>query len=187
MCVFIACLGTETNTFSPLPTGWDTFRETMLFRDGDKATDHEPMLFSEPLHIWRKEAEARGWEVVESIAAFAQPAGVCVRSVYEGLRDELLRDLEAAMPVDIALINMHGAMVADGYLDCEGDILQRVRAVIGPDRVLGGELDLHCSITGEMVEAADALITFKEYPHIDTPLRAKELIDICARTARRRG
>lgn len=183
MRVFIACLGTETNTFSPLPTGWDTFRDTMLFRDGDKATDHEPMLFSEPLHIWRKEAEARGWEVVESIAAFAQPAGVCVRSVYEGLRDELLRDLEAAMPVDIALINMHGAMVADGYLDCEGDILQRVRAVIGPDRVLGGELDLHCSITGEMVEAADTLITFKEYPHIDAPLRAKELIDICARTA----
>ena len=145
MRVFIASLGTETNTFSPLPTGWDTFRDTMLFRDGDKATDHEPMLFSEPLHVWRRQAEARGWEVVESIAAFAQPAGVCVRAVYEGLRDEMLRDLEAAMPVDIALINMHGAMVADGYLDCEGDMLSRVRAIVGPDRVVGGELDLHCS------------------------------------------
>ena len=183
MRVFIACLGTETNTFSPLPTGWKTFQDTMLFRDGNKATDHEPMLFSEPLHVWRKEAEARGWDVVESIAAFATPAGVCVKAVYEGLRDELLRDLEAAMPVDIALINMHGAMVADGYLDCEGDILQRVRAIVGPDKVVGGELDLHCSVTPEMVGAADCLITFKEYPHVDAPDRAKELFDICARTA----
>ncbi len=183
MRVFIACLGTETNTFSPLPTGWATFADTMLFRDGLKATDHEPMLFSEPLHVWRRQAEARGWEVVESIAAFAQPAGVCVRSVYESLRDEMLRDLEAAMPVDIALINMHGAMVAEGYLDCEGDMLGRIRAMIGPDRVLGGELDLHCSVTPEMVGAADVLVTFKEYPHVDAPARAKELFDICARTA----
>ena len=183
MRVFIASLGTETNTFSPLPTGWETFRDTMLFHDGDKATDHEPLLFSEPLHVWRREAETRGWEVVESIAAFAQPAGVCVRSVYEALRDEMLRDLEAAMPVDIALINMHGAMVAEGYLDCEGDMLARVRAILGPDRVLGGELDLHCSVTGEMVQAADVLITFKEYPHIDAPQRARELFDLCADTA----
>jgi len=181
MRVFIACLGTETNTFSPLPTGWDTFRETMLFH-GD-ATQHEPMLFSEPLHVWRREAEARGWEVVESVAAFAQPAGLCVRSVYESLRDELLNDLEQAMPVDIALINMHGAMVAEGYLDCEGDLLKRVRALVGPNKVVGGELDLHCSITGQMVQAADALVTFKEYPHIDAPQRAKELFDLCADAA----
>ena len=47
--VFIACLGTETNTFSNLPTGWKTFEETMLFY-GD-ATDNEPNTFSLPLHI----------------------------------------------------------------------------------------------------------------------------------------
>jgi microcystin degradation protein MlrC len=181
MKVFIASLGTETNTFSPLPTGWATFEDTMLFH-GD-ATQHEPMLFSEPLHVWRKMAEAQGWEVVESVAAFAQPAGICVRAVYDALLGELLRDLEAAMPVDIALINMHGAMVADGCLDCEGDILSKVRAVVGPDRVVGGELDLHCSVTGQMLEAADALITFKEYPHIDAPLRAEELFRLCADTA----
>jgi len=183
MRVFIACLGTETNTFSPLPTGWGTFRDTMLFHRGAKATDAEPMLFSEPLHVWKRLAAERGFELVESIAAFAQPAGVCVRAVYESLRDELLRDLAAAGPVDIALINMHGAMVADGYLDCEGDILQRVRAVVGPDKIVGAELDLHCSITGRMVEAADAIVTFKEYPHIDAPQRAEELFRLCADAA----
>ena len=71
--VFIACLGTETNTFSNLPTGWKTFEETMLFY-GD-ATDNEPNTFSLPLHIWRKRSEERNYEVIESVAAFAQPGG----------------------------------------------------------------------------------------------------------------
>ena len=70
MKVFIACLGTETNTFSNLPI-WKTFEETMLFY-GD-ATDNEPNTFSLPLHIWRKRSEERNYEVIESVAAFAQP------------------------------------------------------------------------------------------------------------------
>lgn len=177
MKVFIACLGTETNSFSAMPTGWSTFQETMLHR-GD-ATRHEATTFSQPLHVWRKATEERQGEVVESLAAFAQPAGPTVRAVYESLRDELLADLEAALPVDIVLLSMHGAMTADGYLDCEGDLLARCRAIVGPDVVIGGELDLHCSITPKMTENADALVLFKEYPHVDVGERAQELFDIC--------
>ena len=69
MRVFIACLGTETNSFAPVPTGYQTFAETMLFH-GD-ATKHEPTGFSEPLHLWRKLTEERQGTVIESIAAFA--------------------------------------------------------------------------------------------------------------------
>jgi len=177
MKVFIACLGTETNTFSPIPTGLENFEETMLFR-GD-ATRHTADLFTAPLHAWRQAAELEQANVVESIAAFAQPAGPTIRKVYEDLRDELLADLKAALPVDMVLVSMHGAMVADGYIDCEGDLLSRCRELAGPDAVIGGELDLHCSITPEMRAAADALITFKEYPHIDTRERAEELYALC--------
>ncbi len=176
MKAFIACLGTETNTFSPIPTGMQNFAETMLFH-GD-ATQHEPNLFSEPLHVWRQCAEARNWEVAESIAAFAQPAGTTVGPVYEALRDELLDDLRKAMPVDMVLLCMHGAMVAEGYLDCEGDILESVRKVVGPDAAVGCELDLHCSITKRMTDNADVIITFKEYPHIDGKERAEELFEV---------
>ena len=175
--LFIAALGTETNTFSPIPTALRGFEQSMLFR-GD-ATQHPPMLFSEPLHVWAKAGKERGMTISESIAAFAQPSGTCVRHVYEDLRDTVLADLKAAMPVDIVLLSMHGAMVADGYDDCEGDLLTHVRAIVGPDAAVGGELDLHCSITPEMLAAADVLITFKEYPHIDAAARASELFDIC--------
>jgi len=180
MKVFIACLGTETNTFSPIPTGYDSFCETMLYR-GD-ATRHPANLFSAPLHVWRARAEADGATVVESLAAFAEPAGPTVRSVYESLRDELLTDLQSAMPVDLVLINLHGAMVADGYDDCEGDLLSRCREITGAQAVIGGELDLHCSVTPAMMAAANVLITFKEYPHTDPEERAEELYAICRDT-----
>ncbi|MFP6748595.1 MAG: M81 family metallopeptidase, partial [Alphaproteobacteria bacterium] len=177
MKIFIACLGTETNTFSPIPTGMENFRETTLFH-GD-ATRHAPELFTAALHVWRRNGEMEQATVVESLAAFAQPAGITVAKVYEELRDELLSDLRHALPVDMVLLSMHGAMVAEGYDDCEGDLLSRCRALVGPNTVIGGELDLHCSLTPAMCGAADALVTFKEYPHIDPAERAEELYAIC--------
>ncbi len=177
MRVFIACLGTETNTFSSLPTGEQTFRDTSYF-EGD-ATRHAPTPFTQPLHIWRKRAEERGHEVVEGLCAFAQPAGRTVRRVYEDYRDRILAQARAALPLDLVLVNMHGAMVAEGYDDCEGDLLARLRAVAGPDTVIGGELDLHCHITPGMLEAATALVTYKEYPHVDIGERAEDLFRLC--------
>ena len=184
MRVFIACLGTETNTFSSLPTGEQTYRDTAVF-DGD-ATRHAPNPFSLPMHIWRKRAEAEGHEVVEGLCAFAQPAGRTIRRVYEDYRNRILEQAQAAMPLDLVLVNMHGAMVAEGYDDCEGDLLAGLRAVVGPDAVIGGELDLHCHITPLMLEAATALITYKEYPHIDIGERAKDLFRLCHDAARGR-
>jgi microcystin degradation protein MlrC len=180
--LFIACLGTETNTFSNMPTGLENFEETMLFH-GD-ATEKCDGLFAIPLKIWRRRGEAHQAEVVESLGAFAQPAGPTVRKVYEGFRDEILTDLKAAMPVDVVMLSLHGAMVAEGYDDCEGDLIENVRAIVGPEAVIGAELDLHCSITEKIVSNANIIITFKEYPHIDAAERAEELFDICLGASR---
>lgn len=179
MRTFIACLGTETNSFSPMPTGLTTFRENMLYH-GD-ATRHTASTFSLPLHVWRRRTEELQGQLVESLAAFAQPAGPTVRSVYEGFRDKILADLRKALPVDIVLLSLHGAMTAEGYEDCEGDLLAHVRAVVGDEVIVGAELDLHCSLTDKMVVNADALVLFKEYPHVDVGERAEELFDICRR------
>ena len=128
MKVFTATLGTETNTFSPLPTGLQTFEECMLIRAGEHPD--RPLLFTGPLWAARKFAAERNWEVVEGTCAFATPAGKTTRAVYESLRDEILDQLKAAMPVDMVALGMHGAMVADGYDDCEGDLLARVREIL---------------------------------------------------------
>ncbi len=176
MKIFIASLATETNTFSPLPTGYRTFEETVLLRD---ASRRPATIGTAPVIEWRKAAEADGHTVVESLTTFAQPAGATIRSVYEAFRDEILGDLKAALPVDMVLLFLHGAMVADGYDDCEGDVLARARALVGPGVPVGCELDLHCHLTQQMLDAATAIVTYKEYPHIDTAARARELYALC--------
>ncbi|MCY3757015.1 MAG: M81 family metallopeptidase [Acidobacteria bacterium] len=181
MKLFLASLGTETNTFSPFPTGYRTFEETCLVRGGRHGPD--PFLFAVPLILWRRLALRNGWSVAESLCAFAQPSGVTLGPVYESFREEILADLRRAMPVDMVLLSLHGAMVAEGYDDCEGDLLARIRAMVGPKVPVGVELDLHCHLTRRMVEEATAIVSFKEYPHTDAADRAKELFHILSATA----
>lgn len=182
MRIFISGFSTETNTFSPIPTGGSSFRDG-VFRRRDASLDPTAP-WSAPQRAWRATFEGAGYEVVESISAFAQPAGTTVRAVYEELRDTILDDLRAAMPVSAVVLFMHGAMVAEGYDDCEGDLLSRVRAMVGPDVPVGVELDLHCHLTAAMIAAATAIVTYKEYPHTDVAARAVEVGDIILRTLR---
>jgi microcystin degradation protein MlrC len=177
--LFTACLGTETNTFSPIPTGPELFRRTMLTRGG--AHGDRPGIFALPLIAWRERARSLGWRVVEGIAAFATPAGNTTRAAFESLRDEILGELRGALPVDAVLLNLHGAMIADGYPDAEGDLIGRVREIVGPDSFIGVELDLHCHLTRQKVAAASAIVIYKEYPHVDVTDRAQELFTLAER------
>ncbi len=180
MRIFTACLGTETHTWAPLPTDTKAFENTYLVRGGDhpKAVN----MFGVPLQLWRGHAEALGWETVESLCAFATPSGLTVKRTYEAYRDEILADLKAALPVDAVMLSLHGAMVADGYDDCQDDLVHRVREIVGSDVFIGCELDLHCHISRRFVDDINAVVIFKEYPHVDFADRAEELWAIMART-----
>lgn len=173
MKIFTACLGTETHTGAPLPTDLSSFETSHLVRHGEHG--EIPHAFGAPLVMWREYARAKGWEVVESVSAFATPSGLTVRKVYEDLRDEILNDLRAAMPVDGVMLSLHGAMVADGYDDCEEDLTHRIREIIGPDAPIGVEFDLHCHITRQFIKDISALVIYKEYPHTDSRERADDL------------
>jgi microcystin degradation protein MlrC len=175
MKIFIAGLSTETNSFSPLPTGMISFNEGSIHH-GD-ATQDAVQYWTGPLHVWRSRAEADGHTVIESLSAHAQPAGLTVKAVYEGFRDEILRDLKAAQDADIILFALHGAMIADGYDDCEGDLIAACRQ-IAPKAVIGGLLDPHCHLTDLMMDNASVLVAFKEYPHIDIQARADDLFTL---------
>jgi microcystin degradation protein MlrC len=183
MRVFTATLVTETNTFSPIPTGMAAFRHDLLCRAGEHPD--RPTLFTGPLWAARQRAKERNWQLSEGLCAVAQPGGITARATYEALRDELLDDLRRALPVDMVLLQLHGAMVADGYEDCEADVLARVRALVGQDTVVGVELDSHCHLSAAMLQPADVMVIFKEYPHTDALERAFELVDLCAATATR--
>lgn len=173
--VFCAALATETNTFGPLPSERRHFEEWFLYRAGEHPQTGST-LFTAPLWIARQRASEYGWKIKEGLCAAAFPSGRTTKATYEALRDELLGDLSAAMPVDIVLLGLHGAMAADGYDDCEGDLLKRVRSMVGPSAIIGAELDPHCHLSREMVEAADLLVAFHDYPHTDSIERAEKLV-----------
>lgn len=177
MKVFSATLATETNTFSPIPTGLDSFRQGNWFPAGTHPP--EMTLFSGPLFAARQRAQSHGLSLAEGLVAAAQPSGRVTRSAYETLRDQVLADLDAAGPVSIVLLGLHGAMAADGYDDCEGDLLSRVRQRVGPEVVIGATLDPHCHLSERMVDSANLLICWKHYPHTDGLERALELVDLC--------
>lgn len=180
MRIFTASLATETNTFAPTPTGRSAFENGIYFPGGSHP-DH-PTPFAGPLWAARERAKERGWTVIEGLVAAAWPSGNTTRQVYEDLRDQILADLRAALPVDMVVLGMHGAMVAEGYDDCEGDLLARAREIVGPDVSLGATLDPHGHLTEVMVDSADLLISWKEYPHTDIYDRAFELVDILTDT-----
>ncbi len=181
MKVFIAGFDTETNTFAPIPTGYASFAETFMAH-GD-ATRRPINYCSNQLLIWRTQAEARGWAVVESLCTYAEPGGRITASAYRQIRDEILDDLRAALPVDVVLLALHGATAAEGCDDCEGDLLAAARAIVGPDAIVGAELDLHCHLTEAMLANASVLVIYKEYPHTDIGDRAAELFAIAADAA----
>jgi microcystin degradation protein MlrC len=178
--LFAGGVATETNVFSPLPTGP---RDYAVARPGDPRELRDDILAGTTFARYAAVAEAHACEYVQGTYAFALPAGVTSRHAYEELRDVLLQEIGDASPLDGLLLTLHGAMVAEGYVDCEQDLVARARAVVGSETVIGVLLDLHCDVAQAMVDAADVVVTYKEYPHTDINDRADELAVLVIATA----
>lgn len=133
-------------------------------------------------------AERNGFELVPLLRASAFPNGLIVRGDYDALKQELLDRLAQAEkdggPVDGVLLDLHGAMVVDGIDDGDGDVIAAFRDYLGPDRPIVVTQDLHGNHTRARVDAADALVGFDTFPHIDMAERGVEAADIIARTVR---
>jgi len=181
MKIFAAQLSTETNTFAPCPTGWGGFQEFGIFR-GD-ASLRAPESVGYLMAELRRLVQADGNALAEGLSAEAQPSGPVIRAVYETLRDEIVAGVRAALPLDAVVLMLHGAMVAQHYDDCEGDLLARIREVVGPNVPIAATLDPHCHFTAQMQRAADVLIAYKEYPHTDAIDRLREAYKLVTQAA----
>jgi microcystin degradation protein MlrC len=133
-------------------------------------------------------AQNNDFELVPLLRASAFPNGLVVRQDYDALKRELLDRLAEAEresgPVDGALLDLHGAMVIDGIDDGDGDLIEAFRDYLGPDRPIVVTQDLHGNHTLARVAAADALVGFDTFPHIDMAERGVEAAEIIARTVR---
>lgn len=184
MRIFSATIATETNTFSPMPTSLDHYKESVFYRPGEHPAD-APRMCTAPLFVARRRAAAEGFTLIEGSCFAASPAGTTNRADYEFMRDEILAQVKAALPLDGVLLGLHGAMVAHGHDDTEGDVIARVRVLVGPGCVIGVELDPHCHLTLKRVHLSDIIVLYKEFPHTDVVERAEDLLTLVLRTIRK--
>ena len=163
--VLLAQFMHETNTFSKLPTTLDDYRRRFLV-EGEaivpkfKGTKNE-------MGGYIDAAAKYGWEPVYAVAANATPSGTLTKETWETIRDIILDTAKKAGKLDGICLSLHGAMVTETEDDAEGALLEALRKIVGPDVPIAATLDLHANATIRMANNANALVSYRTYPHID--------------------
>ncbi len=166
----------ETNTFVDGLTGLDPFVNPGAFPGLLRGQEVLDTLRGSRMCVggYLAMAESLKMELAPLIWTFAQPSATVRHAVYEDLKERLLERLREALPVQGVLLDLHGAMVTDRLEDVEGDLLRRVRQMVGPRVPVMATLDFHANISPRMANQADALIGYDTYPHVDNFERGQE-------------
>ncbi len=162
----------ESHSFAPVATNWPDF-----LKPGGLPALQRPDAMMAGLAGTSTcaggaitEAASHGVSIAPLGWCFANPAGPVTREAFERISamivDALSEALEAA-PLDGVFLDLHGAMVSDDYPDAEGELMRRVRAVVGDAMPLAITLDPHANMTREMAERADVVVPYRTYPHVD--------------------
>ena len=159
----------ETNTFSPVPASLADFETPDawpgLTRGG--AMLEAVAGINLPVAGFVQEARSLHHELVPLTWCSAQPSGRVTRDAYEHVSALLLDDLQHAGSVDGVYLDLHGAMVAEHIDDADGELLRRVRTLVGPDVPIVASLDYHANVSALMAHASTALVSYRTYPHVD--------------------
>jgi microcystin degradation protein MlrC len=171
----------ETNTFAPLEATLADFEQA----DAWPGLTSGAALFDAvkginlPAAGFIEEARSLSHDLVPLLWCSAQPSAHVTREAFETIVGELIAQLSSLRSLDAVYLDLHGAMVAEHIEDADGEVLARVRRVIGPDVLLVASLDFHANVSARMVEQADGLVSFRSYPHVDmteTGVRAAALL-----------
>ncbi|MDQ1079231.1 M81 family metallopeptidase [Pseudoroseomonas cervicalis] len=175
----------ESHSFAPRSTGWEEFRSPGGFPGFQRGAGLLDTLrpTSVPSAGAIERAAELGATLVPLAWSFANPAGPVTEQAFERISACIIADLADALDagkLDGVYLDLHGAMVAEGFPDAEGELLRRVRAVVGPDIPVTASLDPHCNLTLRMVEMADALVPFRTYPHVDMKAAGAQAMQLLA-------
>jgi len=177
--VLTAEISHETNSFSLHKTGKQAFmaRYALLGAAAVKERGDENTELAGFLDAGR----AHGWRITHALSAAAGPSGKVRRKAFDWLCEPILANLEKS-PFDGLLLGLHGAMGLDFREDGEGELLRRVRSLVGNEMPIAITLDPHANVSRRMCELADIIVSFKTYPHIDMRDIGRQAGDILQRT-----
>ncbi|WP_349295602.1 M81 family metallopeptidase (plasmid) [Thioclava sp. 'Guangxiensis'] len=171
MRVLLAGFQHETNTFAKDRADMAAFEHgggfPALCRGAAIAEVMTPTV-NLPAAGFLRAAKAAGVEVDPLLWAMAVPSGPVSEACYESIAGEICDLVRAGLPADAVYLDLHGAMCAEHLPDGEGELIERIRQIIGPDLPLVVSLDLHANVTRRMVDLTDALVAYRTYPHVDS-------------------
>jgi microcystin degradation protein MlrC len=166
MRVVIAMMKHETNTFSPLPTPLANFGRGKLTAGPAHGDEAIAMVAgtNNAMAAFLDLAESQGWEIAVPMVASAVPSGLVAREAFEAMCAPVVNAV--AQGCDAVLLDLHGAMVVDGFDDPEGELLARIRA-IAPKVPVAVAFDFHGNFSPVTFANADIVTGYCTYPHID--------------------
>ncbi|WP_036011990.1 M81 family metallopeptidase [Bradyrhizobium yuanmingense] len=169
----------ESNTFSATPADYAAFARNLRIGEDAVAARRET---NSPIAGFLDVGRPNGWKVIHTISTFAEPSGPVTRDAYERIAGVIIQAARQHKDrLDGILLGLHGAMVAEFTQDGEGELLERLRAVVGPDLPIGMTLDPHANVTRKMTRLANIIVSFKTYPHVDVRECARQAANILHR------
>jgi microcystin degradation protein MlrC len=173
----------ETNTFAPLRATLEAFQTTPAFPRLPRGADLFDAMsgLNIPIAGFIDAALHARHELVPSVWGMATPSAEVTDEAFETITGMMLEDFANAGALDAIYLCLHGAMVTDSFQDGEGEVLRRIRALVGDSVPIAVSLDLHCNTTEEMMRYADVMVAYRTYPHVDMALTGRHTYDQLAR------
>lgn len=176
MNILVGGILQEGNTFSPLTSTIEDFRQN-FFIEGDKL--REPSTIHNELLGFQQVIEEQGATLIPTLFASAVSSGGISRSSLDWFKQAVIEWIERAPAIDGVLFALHGAQIAEGCEDPEGELLIAIREEIGKSIPIVITLDSHANVTQKMVEQINGLVGYRTFPHVDfkeTAYRAGQLL-----------
>jgi microcystin degradation protein MlrC len=174
----------ETNTFSVRRTGYDTFADR-FYAEGEAAIaarSNSNTGIAGVLDVLRP----AGVTVLHTISASAEPAGFVTDEAFDRLAGRIVAAArESRDRIDGVALALHGAMVTESHTDGEGELLARLRGVLGNAVPIAITLDLHANVTDRMCELTDIIVSYKTYPHVDVRITGQHAARVLLRAMKK--
>ena len=162
--VLTAEMSHETNSFSLQETDEQAFRNRYVLMNAEAIAERGQE--NTELAGFLDAGRAYGWHVNHALSAAAGPSGKVRRATFNWLCDPIVATVKQHS-FDGLLLGLHGAMDLDFCEDGEGELLCRIRSVVGEEMPIAITLDPHANVSKQMCALADIIVSFKTYPHID--------------------
>lgn len=164
--IAIAGLAIESSTFSPALTHEQAFHA----RIGDTILTSYPFLAPDSTNYKRAQ-----W--VPILIGRALPGGIVTREAYESLMKKMLDGLKQNLPYEGIFFDIHGAMSVVGLDDPEGDMIVRIREVVGAKPIISTSMDLHGNVSWRLAQNSDLITCYRMAPHDDAVQSDKRAVD----------